>query len=62
MAPFHVVQWATDALDEVRREVWNAERGGKGRSTPGSKSLKKARAVRCGNAPKISPAASGQQV
>jgi transposase len=43
MDPFHVVQWATDALDEVRREVWNAERGGKGRSTPGSKSLKKAR-------------------
>jgi transposase len=23
---FHVVQWATDALDEVRREVWNAAR------------------------------------
>ena len=21
--PFHVVQWAMDALDEVRREVWN---------------------------------------
>ncbi|MCX5314007.1 ISL3 family transposase [Streptomyces sp. NBC_00154] len=43
MDPFHVVQWATDALDTVRREVWNAERGGKGRATPGSKSLKKAR-------------------
>ena len=26
--PFHVVQWATDALDEVRREVWNAARKG----------------------------------
>ena len=24
--PFHVVKWATDALDEVRREVWNAAR------------------------------------
>jgi len=24
--PFHVVQWATNALDEVRREVWNAAR------------------------------------
>lgn len=24
--PFHIVQWATKALDEVRREVWNAER------------------------------------
>src|SRR5487761_1181119 len=23
---FHVCQWATDALDEVRREVWNAAR------------------------------------
>ncbi|MFD4977881.1 ISL3 family transposase [Streptomyces sp. NPDC058424] len=43
MDPFHVVQWATDALDQVRREVWNTERGGKGRSTAGSKSLKKAR-------------------
>ncbi len=24
--PFHVVAWATDALDEVRRAVWNAAR------------------------------------
>lgn len=24
--PFHIVQWATEALDEVRREVWNAAR------------------------------------
>jgi transposase len=24
--PFHCVKWATDALDEVRREVWNAAR------------------------------------
>jgi len=24
--PFHVVSWATDALDQVRREVWNAAR------------------------------------
>lgn len=43
MDPFHTVQWATDALDTVRREVWNAERGGRGRTTTGSKSLKKAR-------------------
>jgi transposase len=43
MDPFHVVQWATDALDQVRRDTWNAERGGKGRATPGSKSLKKSR-------------------
>jgi transposase len=26
MDPFHVVSWATDALDQVRREVWNAAR------------------------------------
>lgn len=26
MDPFHTVQWATRALDEVRREVWNAAR------------------------------------
>ncbi len=27
--PFHVVAWATEALDEIRREVWNtARRGG----------------------------------
>ncbi|MGH9044143.1 MAG: ISL3 family transposase [Acidimicrobiales bacterium] len=25
---FHVVQWATDALDQVRREVWNTARKG----------------------------------
>jgi transposase len=25
--PFHVVKWATEALDEVRREAWNAARG-----------------------------------
>lgn len=24
--PFHVVKWATDALDQVRREVWNEAR------------------------------------
>jgi transposase len=30
--PFHLVQWATDALDEVRRQVWNQARrsGNKG--------------------------------
>ena len=29
--PFHVVGWATDALDEVRRQVWNtARRAGAG--------------------------------
>ena len=27
--PFHVVAWATEALDEVRRGVWNRARGGR---------------------------------
>ncbi len=27
--------WATDALDTVRRQVWNDERGGNGRATAG---------------------------
>lgn len=39
--PFHVVQWATAALDEVRREVWNqARRAGQ---TAEAKALKGAR-------------------
>lgn len=25
--PFHVIKWATDALDQVRRQTWNALRG-----------------------------------
>jgi transposase len=29
MDPFHVVAWATEALDEVRRAAWNAARGGR---------------------------------
>ena len=28
MDPFHLVHWATDALDQIRREVWNAARRG----------------------------------
>lgn len=39
--PFHIVQWATDALDEVRREVWNAAR--RGGQTALAKELKGAR-------------------
>ena len=27
--PFHIVAWATEALDEVRRTVWNEARGGR---------------------------------
>jgi len=36
--PFHVVKWATDALDRVRRQVWNTARrqpGGTGRDRRG---------------------------
>jgi Transposase len=39
--PFHVVKWATDALDMVRRETWNAAR--KGGETAAAKQLKDAR-------------------
>ena len=39
--PFHVVTWATDALDEVRREVWNAAR--RAGQTAVAKALKGAR-------------------
>jgi transposase len=50
--PFHVVQWATKALDEVRREAWNTarraghtRRNGRGRrdATGPAKALKNAR-------------------
>jgi transposase len=41
--PFHVVSWATEALDQVRRDAWNAARGGKGGATEESKALKRAR-------------------
>lgn len=60
MDPFHTVQWATDALDEVRRAVWNAERGGKGRATRGSKSLKKARFALWKNPEDLSPGQRAQ--
>jgi len=41
--PYHVVAWATEALDQVRRDVWNTARGGKGRASEASKALKNAR-------------------
>jgi transposase len=41
MDPFHVVRMATDALDEVRREAWNAARRAK--DTAGARWLKGAR-------------------
>ena len=41
--PFHLVTWATKALDEVRRQVWNTVRGGKTGRTARSVQLKGAR-------------------
>jgi transposase len=46
--PFHVVAWATTALDEVRRDAWNQARGATdrraaGRSTGHAQALKRAR-------------------
>ncbi len=41
MDPFHVTMWATDALDQVRREVWNAAR--RGRNKQLARDLKGAR-------------------
>ncbi len=46
--PFHVVRWATDALDEVRRHAWNEARGAvfqrrARRATGQAKALKHAR-------------------
>lgn len=40
---FHIVAWATDALDTVRRQAWNTARGGKGKTSEASKALKRAR-------------------
>lgn len=39
--PFHVVKWATDALDKVRREVWNSAR--RAGQTQQARALKDAR-------------------
>ena len=39
--PFHICQWASKALDEVRREVWNAAR--RGGQTALARDLKDAR-------------------
>ena len=46
--PFHIVAWATEALDQVRREAWNAARGAitqrrAGRAHGHAKALKHAR-------------------
>lgn len=41
--PFHLVTWVTDALDEVRRGMWNQLRGGTGGRSEASAQLKSAR-------------------
>ena len=46
--PFHIVRWATDALDEVRRQAWNDARGAvtqrrAARATGHARALKHAR-------------------
>lgn len=46
--PFHIVKWATEALDQVRREAWNVARGATdrrlgGRSRGEARALKRAR-------------------
>jgi transposase len=46
--PFHIVGWATDALDEVRRQAWNDARGAThrrraGQATGSALALKRAR-------------------
>jgi transposase len=46
--PFHIVKWAADALDEVRRQAWNEARGAvhqrrAGRASGHAKALKHAR-------------------
>jgi transposase len=41
--PYHLVAWAGEALDKVRRQVWNAARGGRGGRTATSRMLKGAR-------------------
>jgi transposase len=51
---FHVVAWATDALDQVRRQAWNEARGATdrrlgGRSKGEAESLKRSRYALCKN-------------
>ena len=56
-APFHVVAWATAALDRVRREVCNATRGGRGGRTKACRS--RAPGGRCGTTVKTSAPPNG---
>ena len=70
--PFHVVGWATEALDAVRREAWsNARRAGHTRKhgwamddappcPSGQRKHCDAHATRCGRTRKISPTGNGR--
>lgn len=63
--PFHVVKWATDALDEVRREAWNQARGAvsqrrAGRANGLAKDLKGARFALWKNPEDLTPNQSAQ--
>jgi transposase len=58
--PFHVVAWATDALDELRRQAWNEARGAvdrrrAGRATGEAKQLKGARYALWKNPENLTP-------
>jgi transposase len=51
MDPFHVTQWASDALDNVRRQTWNNARRAGQKAVANSS---RAPATRCGAIPRIS--------
>ena len=58
--PFHVVKWATEALDEVRRAAWNTARGAvtrrrAGRARGHAKALKHARYALWKNPDNLTP-------
>jgi transposase len=58
--PFHIVRWATDALDEVRRQAWNQARGAvrqrkAGRASGHAKALKGARYALWKNPENLTP-------
>ena len=48
--PFHIVRWATDALDAVRREAWNTARRGPGGNTGRGRSHGRPQRVAAGHA------------
>ena len=48
--PFHIVRWATDALDAVRREAWNTARRAPGGTTGRGRSHGRPQRVAAGHA------------